>query len=408
MLNPLLLLALAQPPASPAAAAQPLDWKSAEAPFLADHVQVTFPDKFVKAGESYFDHQTPPRWIVFQAIPRPAAGQALDANYSMYVARLKRDAAGKINGVEEPVRVSAEGSSNTCGWFHPTEPATVIFGSTIKPPVATDTPGYSRDKQRYSWQFPPEMEVVMATVRPMLADDSRVAEKTREAARSLAAVCGPHEMFTRPGYDAECSFSKDGRFLLYTHVDPTNNDPNIWIFDTKTSKHYPIVTARGYDGGPFFSPDGKKICYRSDRKGNNVLQLFVAELAFGDDGDPEVPVGMAREVQLTGEVAGREDREQAVSWCPYFHPNGKFVVYATSEIGHDNYEVFALEVNLDKPRELLNKVRVTTASGFDGLPVFSDDGTTMMWTSQRGPKRDDEQRPSSQLWIATFRGVGIQ
>ena len=38
--------------------------------------------------------------------------------------------------------------------------------------------------------------------------------------------------------------------------------------------------------------------------------------------------------------------------------------------------------------------------GFDGLPVFSDCGTSMIWTSQRGPKVEGEERPSSQVWVA--------
>ena len=36
-----------------------------------------------------------------------------------------------------------------------------------------------------------------------------------------------------------------------------------------------ITDAPGYDGGPFFSPDGKRIIYRSDRKENDLLQIFV-------------------------------------------------------------------------------------------------------------------------------------
>ncbi len=32
-----------------------------------------------------------------------------------------------------------------------------------------------------------------------------------------------------------------------------------------------ITRAEGYDGGPFFSPDGKQIIYRSDRKRNDLL-----------------------------------------------------------------------------------------------------------------------------------------
>jgi hypothetical protein len=375
-----------QPPSGAAKVEPPLDWRSAEAGTLGNAVQVTFPDRFVRAGESYFDHATPPKWVVFQAIPVPPAGGAPDANYSMYVARLERDASGRVTGIGEPRLVSAPGSANTCGWFDPVTPGRVIFGSTLMPPGAGDAPGYSRDRQRYSWQFPPEMEVVAVTVDP--------------ATGVAAGEAKP--LFARPGYDAECSFSPCGRFLLYTHVDPANNDPNLWVYDTKTTRHYPLVTAKGYDGGPFWSPDGKSICYRSDRKGNNVLQLFVAELAFGDEGDKEVPIGVTREVQLTFEVAGKEEREQAVSWCPFYHPSGAFVVYATSEVGHQNYEVFAIDARPETPASERKKRRVTTATGFDGLPVFSADGKLMMWTSQRGPKLDREARPSSQLWIADW------
>ncbi|MCA3006542.1 MAG: hypothetical protein LW650_08200 [Planctomycetaceae bacterium] len=352
----------------------------AEAPLLSGHVQLTFPEQFVRAGEAYFDHHQPPRSIVFQAIPVPPEGQGPGSNYDMYVADLKRDESGNITGLGTPKLISPPGSANTCGWFHPQRPNLVVFGSTIKPPVATDAPGYSRDRQRYSWQFPPEMEIVSVSL------------DTADVAASLQS------MFKRPGYDAEGSFSADGRFYLYTHVDPANNDPNLWIHDTRTGKHYPIVTARGYDGGPFFSPDGKSIIYRSDRQGNNNLQLFWGELAFGDDGDPAVPIGLKREMQLTPDA-------DEVNWCPFFHPGGGYAVFASSAQGHQNYEVYAIELDAAKAPAGLRRARVTHAPGFDGLPVISDDGSVMMWTSQRGDKLAREQRPSSQLWVAKMTGT---
>ncbi|MGH7132521.1 MAG: TolB family protein [Phycisphaerales bacterium] len=392
-----------QPPAAPPE--PPIDWKTVESPTLTNHVQLTFPDKFVKAGEAYFDHQQPPQWIIFQAIPVPAAGQSPDANYSMYVAKLQRDSSGAVTALDEPILVSPGGSANSCGWFDPNDKMRVVFGSTIKAPVAQDTPGYSKDRQRYTWQFPPEMEIV-AKIFPRDArieeldrqmqsvhlDDTATINKLRLQFEEVASV---RPLFSRTGYDAEGSFSKDGRFYLYTHVDPTNNDPNLWVFDTRTSKQYPIVSTKGYDGGPFFSPDGKWICFRSDRRGDNNLQLFAGELAFGDDGDPAVPIGLAREIQLT-------DDKDIVNWCPFWHPSGKFLVYASSAVGHSNYEVFAIEFDSAKKAADLKRTRITQATGFDGLPVFSDDGKLMMWTSQRGAKHEREQRPSSQLWIANW------
>ncbi len=42
------------------------------------------------------------------------------------------------------------------------------------------------------------------------------------------------------------------------------------------------------------------------------------------------------------------------------------------------------------------KARITYAPGADVLPVFSPDGTKLMWTSTR------DGRPPSQLYIADF------
>ena len=65
-----------------------------------------------------------------------------------------------------------------------------------------------------------------------------------------------------------------------------------------------------------------------------------------------------------------------------------------------NYEVFCVDATGKYPLDETPRMRITNAKGFDGLPVFSPDGKTMMWTAQRGELRGDEGRPSSQLWVA--------
>src|SRR5690606_18841641 len=118
-------------------------------------------------------------------------------------------------------------------------------------------------------------------------------------------------------------------------------------------------------------------------------QIFIAALDFNDDG---VPVGIKSEHQLTD--------NSHVNWAPYWHPSGEYLVYASSEAGHHNYEVFAVEVAPGKEPRTIRTRRITQASGADVLPVFSDDGSLMMWTAQRGPAAEGEGRPSSQIWIA--------
>ena len=362
-----------------------LDWKTLEAPVLTDHVQLTDRDTFLKAGEAYFSPDG--GWIIFQAVLAPEAGESASEHYSMFVAELIRDSRGAITGLETPIEISPRGSANTCGWFHPTERGVVLLGSTLVEPNAIDAPGYERQGGRYKWAFPSEMEITTVRVPEMLG----------EPVAGERAI--PTLLFERAGYDAEGSWSADGRFVLYAHVDEAKTrligrpEADIWIFDTRTEEHYPLVTAPGYDGGPFFSPDGTAICYRSDRRGDDLLQLYVAELAFNDDG---VPVAIKAEHSMTA--------NGHVNWAPFWHPSGAFMVYGTSELGHFNYEVFAVEADTTKPVGELRRARVTSSNGADVLPVFSPDGRHMMWTGQRGPLGEGDTRPTSQLWIARFDG----
>ena len=68
----------------------------------------------------------------------------------------------------------------------------------------------------------------------------------------------------------------------------------------------------GYDGGPFFSPDGKRICFRGFRNPKNprLANLYVIDA----DGK--------NEKQLTFDVA--------VNWAPFWHQNGDVLVWSKS------------------------------------------------------------------------------
>jgi TolB protein len=361
----------------------------AESRFLTHHVQLTMADDFCKAGEAYFSPDM--NWVIFQAIPQPKEGETAGEYYLMYVAKFTHDETGRINGIEAPIQLSPDGSSNTCGWFHPTVPGLVLFGCTLAPPDIEQAGGYSRDKDRYSWAFPNEMEVVSRTVPEIVA--SSVDDKAQQAmllTRGDAHQAVP--IFSAAGYDAEGSWSPDGRAIMYTNVAPGTKEGDIYVYLPEVNETHALVTAPGYDGGPFFSPDGKYICYRSDRNNDNLLQVFVAELTFDERG---LPVGVKREIKLTDNLH--------VNWAPFWHPSGKFLVYATSEVGHHNYEVFAVSFNPETCPHIAQTQRITHAEGFDGLPVFSSDGRYLMWTAQRGSDRANNGRATSQIWLAEFK-----
>lgn len=382
--------------AQPAPVAGDANWLASEAPALTGHVRLTRPDQFSKAGEAYFSPDG--AWIVFQAVE---VGQPANAPYAMYVAKLERNEAGDITGLEEPILVSPPGAANTCGWFHPTDPTRVMFGSTLRAPESEDAPGFKVGQGRYLWAFPEEMEVATRTI-PV-----RWIEKNGgwPGTDAPADWDRPVPIFERPGYDAECTWSPDGRLVLYAHVEPTAidakgdrppGDADIWVYDTRTGQHTILVSEPGYDGGPFFSADGRWICYRSDRAQNDHLQLYIAELAFDANG---APTGITREIQLT-------DNEH-VNWCPFWHPSGRFLLYATSELGHQNYEVFAIDADPALPLAERARIPVTRLDGADVLPAFDASGRWMMWTSRRQAPGETGSS-STQLWVARFNPGAVE
>jgi Tol biopolymer transport system component len=207
--------------------------------------------------------------------------------------------------------------------------------------------------------------------------DLRAADGT---AKSLTTLVGDGN-----GYAAECSLSPDGRTLLYTEVDPKTQG-DLWVLDMPTGERKRIVDAPGYDGGPFFTPDGTGIIYRSDRNNDSLLQIYAAQLVR--DGSGKV-TGIAHERPLT--------KNEHVNWCPYYHPDGRHFVYGSSEMGHSNYEVMMRDAQHPE-----KSIRITDCIGADVLPVFSHDGKWMLWTAQRGTDDSGNGKPSSQVWVAQF------
>ena len=220
------------------------------------------------------------------------------------------------------------------------------------PGAAPGADGSSRGhgQNLYAWMYYPGMDIFEYTF---------ATEKLRKLTEA-------------DGYDAEGSYSPDGKSMVFTSFRDGNQE--IYIKDLESGAVRRITNAPGKDGGPFFSPDGKRICYRSDRKGNGNLQIFVNN----PDGTDERAI--------TG--------DEVLNWCPYWHPSGKWLIFARADFrGRPNFDLYLIR---DDGSETY---RVTTDTAFDGLPVFSPDGRYLMWTSKRNGI------DSPQIFIAEFTGL---
>lgn len=51
--------------------------------------------------------------------------------------------------------------------------------------------------------------------------------------------------------------------MVFTSV--RSGDPELWLYNFETKKFKQLTSDLGYDGGPFFSPDGQKIGFRASR-----------------------------------------------------------------------------------------------------------------------------------------------
>lgn len=324
---------------------------------LTDIVQLT--SGFPRAGEAYFSPDM--KWIIFQAVPAVPAGQE---HYQMYLSQLQWDG-DKITGAQKPIRISPENTRNTCGYFSP-DGHSLLYASTAgKEKPDEPTGGYQRQGRNYRWEFPTGMEIFRIDGWQALANP-RIAMAT--SARPLT---------NNDVYDAECSYSPDGKWIVYTHG--AGKDADIYVMKPDGSKQTRLTTADGYDGGPFFSPDGKRMVYRSDRKGNDLLQIFVSDIVFDADGNI---TGLANEKNLTN--------DNNVNWGPYWHPDGHHIIFATSRHGHANYELYLIRDDGS------HATRITYKDGADILPVFSPDGKYLMWTAKRAPDG------STQVFAAKF------
>jgi Tol biopolymer transport system component len=250
--------------------------------------------------------------------------------------------------------VSTGKGRTTCAYFFP-HGKRILYSSThLGRAECPPKPDYSRG---YVWGIYSSYDIF--TARP---DGSDLKQLTNT-----------------PGYDAEATFSTDGKKIVFTSL--RNGDLDIYTMDAN-GKHVKQLTHElGYDGGPFFSPDGKWIVYRAHHpkdgqetsdykellKQNLIRPTYLELWMMKADGSQK------RQITNLG----------AASFAPSFFPDGKRIIFSSnvgSTGGMGNFELYA--VNLDGT----GLERITNTEGFDGFPVFSPDGKKLVWISGRNGK----------------------
>ncbi|MGE0816569.1 MAG: TolB family protein [Vicinamibacterales bacterium] len=295
-----------------------------------------------RAGEGYWSPDG--KRLVFQSEREPG-----NPFYQMYVLDLTTG---------DTTRISPGLGKTTCGFFRPGTDE-IEFASTHHDPKSKQYQDEelafraSGKERRYSWDYDPEMEIYA------------YEEGTKQLTRLTNAR----------GYDAEAGYSPDGRWIVfsstrgaYDHAltaaekKQLETDPSyfaeIYVMKADGSDQRRLTNVPGYDGGPFFTPDGRHILWRRFDESGLIANVWM----MNPDGSGAT--------QITD--------FKAMSWAPYMHPSGEYILFASNKLGFENFEIFMVD-----PAGAKEPVRVTYSDGFDGLPVPSPDGTQIAFTSSR-------------------------
>ena len=255
-------------------------------------------------------------------------------------------------------RISPGTGKTTCPFIRPGS-GDILFGSTHLDPESERLQQEELDfrasgkERRYAWDYDPAMDVWVWDAES--GDLTRVTEEL--------------------GYDAEASYSPDGEWIVYSSMRDAYErelseeeakileiNPSyfgeLYIMRADGSDKRRLTNAPGYDGGPFFSTNGERIVWRRFDKDGLTADVYT--------------------IKTDGTDEQRITDFGALSWAPYEHPSGEYILFASNKLGFSNFEVFLVDTAGTK-----EPVRVTYTDGFDGLPVPSPDGKTLIWTSSR-------------------------
>jgi Tol biopolymer transport system component len=330
------------------------DSAAEEARFILNPRQLIYDGK--RSGEGYFSKDG--KALIFQS-------EREEGNpfYQIYLLDFET---GDVR------RISSGVGKTTCGFLRP-DGLEAIFASTHLDSKAIEKQRLelefraSGKQRRYSWDYDENMDIFAAEL------DGGATHRLTDAA----------------GYDAEGSFSPDGRQIVFTSLrdafpleklSPEDRkrfeaDPahfgEIYLMNADGSDQRRLTHAPGYDGGPFFSPDGQRIIWRRfDPNGMNA-DIYT--------------------MKPDGSDVLRVTDFQSISWAPFYHPSGEYIIFTSNKFGFSNFELFF--VDAEGKRE---PIRVTFTDGFDGLPVFAPDGRKLSWASSR----TEDGKP--QLFIADW------
>ncbi len=264
--------------------------------------------------------------------------------------------------------VSTGDGVTTCSYFEVPGDGKITYASTHRD--KKECPPPPDFSQGYVWKLYPAFDIFKAN-----PDGSGLLQLTNT-----------------PGYDAEATYDPSGSGRI-TYTSLESGDLEVWTMDSDGSNKKQLTDRLGYDGGPFFSHDGKKIVWRayypeteveiSDYKqlleANMIRPMALQIRVMNADG--------SNKVQITDNTAA--------NFGPFFFPNDERIIFC-SNMGSESGREFDLwAINIDGS----DIEQITSYKGFDGFPIFSPDGKYFVFCSNRNNTKKGDTNIFIGEWV---------
>lgn len=286
--------------------------------------------------------------IVFQSNNK-AWGLECDQIFTM-------SASKPLDSSEIPQLISTGLGRTTCSYFLPGNESIVYSSTHLGGEACPPSPNKEDHGGKYVWPVYSDFDIFAADLK-----GNQLAQLTNT-----------------PGYDAEPTVSPKGDKIVFTST--RNGDLDLYTMNIDGSEVKQVTFDLGYDGGAFFSPDGSKLIFRSSRpKTEEAIKEYKDLLA----NDLVMPTDMELYVcNVDGSDLRKITDLGSANWAPFFHPNGKKIIFSSNhhKKKHDSFNLFM--INLDGT----GLEQITYDGVFDAFPMFSPNGEKIIFSSNRNNK----------------------
>ncbi len=249
-------------------------------------------------------------------------------------------------------RVSTGNGRTTCAYFLRNGEEFIYSSTHLGGDECPPKPDYS---QGYVWSIEEDYDIFRSDFKGNLVQLTRT-----------------------PGYDAEATVSPDGQKIVFTSV--RDGDLEIYTMNIDGSHVQRLTIEVGYDGGAFFSPDSKRIVYRASHLSNEkAINRYREKLAQHLVEPRQLEIFV---MDADGSFKTQITHNGAANFCPFFHPNGRQIIFASNQGDPKGRNFDLYLINTDGT----GQQQITFNETFDGFPMFSRDGSKLVFASNRNGK----------------------